>query len=59
VGRKLQYSTTHAGRKHRYWLTVFVSAGEVVVVEAAGDEAFFDKDTEKKVEAAIASVTLS
>lgn len=58
VGRRLRYERERNGRPHEYWVAVFVSDGRVVVVEAAGDKAFFDGDTKKQIDAAVKSVDL-
>lgn len=42
-GTQLRYVTSHDGRPHRYWVTVFSSASKVWVVEAAGDKEPFDQ----------------
>ena len=55
-GRRLRYHTQKDGRPHEYWVTVFVTEDKVIVVEAAGDEAFFDKKTQKRIEAAVKTV---
>ncbi len=55
-GRRLRYTTQKDGRPHQYWVTVFVTESKVIVVEAAGDEAFFDKKTQKRIEAAVKTV---
>jgi hypothetical protein len=55
-GRRLRYRTQKDGRPHEYWVTVFVTEAEVIVVEAAGDESFFDQKTQKRIEAAMKTV---
>lgn len=57
-GARVKYEITRAGRPHAYWLTVFVEEDRVIVVEAAGDEAYFDADVEKKIDAATRTLTL-
>jgi len=42
-GTQLRYTTTHDGRAHRYWVTVFATSSKVYVVEAAGDKEPFDQ----------------
>ena len=42
-GTQLRYLTSHDGRPHRYWVTVFSNASKVWVVEAAGDKEPFDQ----------------
>jgi hypothetical protein len=58
-GRRLRYQTKREGRTHEYWVTVFVTDASVIVVEAAGDEAFFDGATKKQIEAATQTVQTS
>lgn len=58
-GRRLRYTTQKDGRTHEYWVTVFVTEDEVIVVEAAGDESFFDQKTQKRIEAAVKTVKQS
>jgi len=55
-GRRLRYQTQKDGRNHEYWVTVFVTEANVIVVEAAGDEAYFDAATKKQIEAATQTV---
>jgi hypothetical protein len=55
-GRRLRYRTQKDGRTHEYWVTVFVTEDKVIVVEAAGDEAYFDAKTQKRIEAAVKTV---
>ena len=55
-GRQFRYSFQSGGRPHKYWLTLFVTREQIFVVEAGGDEAFFDQEIAPKVEAAIASL---
>jgi hypothetical protein len=42
-GTQMRYTTSHNGREHRYWITVFATKKKVFVVEAAGDKEPFDK----------------
>jgi hypothetical protein len=42
-GKQLRYHVTQNGRPHVFWATVFVTDRSVVVVEAGGDEAHFDR----------------
>lgn len=42
-GTQLRYVTSHDGRPHRYWVTVFTTSSKVYVVEAAGDKEPFDQ----------------
>lgn len=58
VGRRLKYSIDRSGRRHEYWVTVFVTDSRVVVIEAAGDEAYFNADAEKQIDVAMKSVKL-
>ncbi|MCA9622337.1 MAG: serine/threonine protein kinase [Myxococcales bacterium] len=57
-GRQLRYRIDRGGRDHAFWVTVFVTQGHVVTVEAGGDLAFF-AEKEKAIEASIASVSAS
>ena len=57
-GRQLRYQRDLGGRKHAFWVTVFVTDDAVVTVEAGGDEAFF-ADKEKSIVAAIRSIEAS
>lgn len=56
-GKQLRYGRHVAGRDHAYWVTVFVTEGAVVTVEAGGDEAFFD-DEERAIDKAIRSLAI-
>lgn len=56
-GRRLGYQISKDSRIQEYWLTVFVTDRNVIVVEAAGDGAFFDANTKKQIEAATATVS--
>jgi hypothetical protein len=56
AGKQLKYKMNNGGRPHEYWISVFVTDGEVFVVEAAGDEAFFDPSVEKQIDAATATL---
>ena len=56
-GKQLRYVLHENGRDMVFWLSVFVTDRQVVVVEVAGDSAFFDPKTDQ-VEAAIASLTV-
>lgn len=58
VGRRLRYEMVRNGRPHEYWVTVFVTDGRVVIVEAAGDKAYFDGDTKKQIDSALRTVSL-
>ena len=53
------FSTDVGGRPHLYWLGVYVTGGDVFVVEATGDEAVLDAKAKASVEETIASVELS
>jgi len=57
-GRQLRYAVSRSGRKHAYWVTVFVTDDHVVTVEAGGDEAFFETRG-KAIQKAIASISAS
>jgi len=56
-GKQLRYVIDSGGRELIYWLSVFVTDGRVVVVEAGGDATFFEPKA-AQVEAAIASLTV-
>jgi hypothetical protein len=58
TGKQIRYSVEKNGRKHAYWITVFVTEDRVVTVEAGGDQAFF-AEKEKPIQRAIASVQAS
>jgi hypothetical protein len=49
-GRQIRYRRTRDGRDFVFWVTVFTTDDEVVVVEVGGDKAYFDK-----LEAAVSS----
>jgi hypothetical protein len=55
AGTQMRYTTSHGGREHRYWVTVFATKKKVFVVEAAGDKEPFDKSS-GVVESAIATL---
>ena len=52
AGKRLRYTSDQGGRPHEYWVTVFVTDSKVILVEAAGDEAFFNAKVQKQIEAA-------
>lgn len=54
-GRQLRYELEAGGRSLAFWVTVFVTARRVVVVEAGGDTELFEPKA-KTVEAAIGSL---
>lgn len=56
-GKQLRYHVTKGGRPHVFWATVFVTDDKVVVVEAGGDEAHFDR-VKASVEVAIRRIEL-
>lgn len=56
AGKRLRYKSAQSGRPHEYWVTVFVTDSKVILVEAAGDEAFFDAKVQKQIEAATKTV---
>ncbi len=58
VGKTIHFEIDRGGRPHEYWVTVFVIDDKVVVVEAAGDKAFFDAGTKKQIAEAVRSVKL-
>ncbi len=55
-GKKLRYEIDRNGRPTAYWLGVFVTESRVIVVEAGGDTAFFDAETEKRMNEAFRSL---
>ena len=55
AGKQLRYELHDAGRTLDFWLSVFVTDRRVIVVEAGGDQSFFE-DKQDQVEAAIASL---
>lgn len=55
AGKQLRYEVASEGRTLAFWVTVFVTAHRVVIVEAGGDTELFTPKT-KVVEAAIASL---
>jgi len=57
-GVQIRYETTHGGRLHRYWATIFVTPSRVYLVEAGGDAELFDQHADE-VEEAVLSVDLS
>lgn len=57
-GTQLRYTLERNGREHVFWLTVFVTADEVITIEAGGDVAFFD-GVEKSVAQTIATLTVT
>ncbi|MFO0555768.1 MAG: hypothetical protein U0271_45750 [Polyangiaceae bacterium] len=57
-GNRLRYQLNRNGRNHEYWLTVFVAGESVVVVEAAGDEAYFNDAIRDELEAATRTMKL-
>lgn len=57
-GKQIRYSILRSDREHAFWVTVFVTAEEVVTVEVGGDKAFFDQ-LEKSLSQAIQSLELS
>jgi hypothetical protein len=58
AGQELRYETVRSGRPNVLWVAVFVSGKHVIVVEAGGDVAHFEK-SEDKVEAAIENLEVS
>lgn len=56
-GRQIRYVIPHEGRELSFWVTLFVTAKRVVIVEAGGDSEFLEAKTDA-VERAIASVTV-
>ncbi len=57
AGRQLRYVLDDGGREISFWVTLFVTARKVVVVEAGGDREFFAPKVDV-VEQAIASLEL-
>jgi hypothetical protein len=55
-GKHLRYEVQRDGRTTEYWIGVFVTAEDVIVVEAGGDTAFFDDATEKRIKEAFRSL---
>jgi hypothetical protein len=43
TGKQLRYKRALYDRPHTFWLTVFVTPGDVYVIEAGGDTRDFDK----------------
>jgi len=58
-GRLLSYTRSESRRPHRYVVAVFVTDDQVFLVEAGGDEAHFDAQTDALVRKAIASLATS
>lgn len=56
TGRVLSYSRTESRRAHRYVVAVFVTEDSVYLVEAGGDEAHFDAQTDVLIRKAITSL---
>ena len=56
AGKRLRYKSTQGGRPHEYWVTVFVTDAKVILVEAAGDEAFFEAKVQKQIEIATKTI---
>ena len=42
-GRQIRYTIKRKGRPHSFWMTVFVTADEVITVESGGDAHFLEK----------------
>jgi hypothetical protein len=57
-GKQIRYRTTRQGRPNVLWTTVYVTSGDVVVVEAGGDRAHFER-VESELEKAIRALELS
>lgn len=55
AGRQLRYVLHEDGRELVFWVSVFVTDRQVVVVEAGGDAVFFDAKADQ-VEAALGSL---
>jgi hypothetical protein len=58
AGKQIRYNATREGRPSVLWTTVYVSGGDVIVVEAGGDAAHFE-GVESEVEKAINEVEVS
>jgi hypothetical protein len=56
-GRQLRYVLAVDGRELVFWVSLFVTKHQIVVVEAGGDAAFFEPKVEQ-VEAAIGSLQI-
>ena len=57
-GKQIRYTTTRAGRPSVLWTTVYVSGSKVIVVEAGGDAAHFER-VEADVERALKALEIS
>lgn len=57
-GKQIRYGITREGRPNVLWATVYVTSGNVTVVEAGGDSAHFE-GVESEVEAAISEIDVS
>lgn len=57
AGKQLRYVVHDGGRELVFWLSVFVTERQVILVEAGGDAEFFGPKA-AQVEAAIASLTV-
>lgn len=57
-GKQIRYTATRAGRPNVLWTTVYVSGSHVVVVEAGGDAAHFQR-VEAEVERAVGAIEIS
>jgi hypothetical protein len=57
-GRMLRYTREDQGRVYRFWAVVFVTEGEVFLVEAGGDKERFTGKTEDAVAQALRSFSI-
>lgn len=55
TGQQIRYALPYEGRELAFWVTLFVTPRQVVIVEAGGDTEFFSAKSEV-VEKAIASL---
>lgn len=57
AGRQVRYGRSQGGRDHAFWATVFVTDDLVIIVEAGGDQSYFEQ-REQELGAAIASLRI-
>jgi hypothetical protein len=58
AGRIFKYTQAQGGRTHRFWMAVFVTDGNVWVVEAGGDAERFKEKAQKGVQRAIETLQI-
>ncbi|MFO0760543.1 MAG: serine/threonine protein kinase [Byssovorax sp.] len=58
AGKQLRYTRDDGGRTYRFWMTVFVTADRVWVIEAGGDKERFTGAAEERVKKAIDSFAI-